>query len=197
MAISTDDLYDKLVELYRKDHTIYYTGCPISSTHLCANWDLDIPESKFPEIMPCSRCSYSTQGEDCALLCNKRFNDLGLPNDIMVSIVGRNNSGFITAIEYEIGGLNYHIDIKTYEATGGKTVLELWRVLKCDVGVFVNLRTGKFIKINQDPIVQYAEYGKIYGYFSNNQYSFRGPYVELYNCDKPEWVCLQSYKDLD
>ncbi len=188
-CVRVDGLCDCLIESHRKDHTIYYSGCPISSTHLCGNWDLDISESEYTRIRPCNRCDYSME-EEGTLFCRKRFADLQLPPETMVEVTKKDDYGFVTELMYIDEKGKHVLSLQTFHASQFKSIFELWKEYNCKVAIFKNLRTGYFVKIGRDPEKQYKQYGKVYGYFSKHQYSFGKVSAELYGCDKPEWICV-------
>ena len=48
--ISKEEAYDRLVIEGHKDHTTYYSPCPLSITGKCCDSTIDVPESEFPNI---------------------------------------------------------------------------------------------------------------------------------------------------
>lgn len=183
-------LYDDLIKLYSKDHTTYYFGCPISSTHMCANCNIDIPKGRYMEIMPCMECSfqYSRMNYE-EIICRKRFLDLGLSGDTLVRVESRNKDGFIDKLSYIYEGERKYIELPTFNQNISKDIFTLWKEKGYSVAIFRNVRTGKYIKITKNPIMQLSKYRKVYGYFSTNKYSFPTGAVELFGLEKSEWVC--------
>jgi ssDNA-binding Zn-finger/Zn-ribbon topoisomerase 1 len=95
------DLTDYLIEMYSRDHTTYYFGCPRSSTHLCASSNIDTPDSKYNEIMPCMECEYRAYDENYKPICKKRFIDLGLSGNTQVEVLEKNSNGFVSKLSYD------------------------------------------------------------------------------------------------
>lgn len=187
-------LFDSLIELYKKDHTTYYFGCPRSSTHICGSTSIDIPDSKFEEIYPCSLCEYSERDKNSNFICKKRFLDLGLYKNTQVKIISKSTFGFISQIEYEDNKDWKVINLPVFSSPMIDTILILWNENKYKKAIFKNIRTGKFIKIVKNPIDQITKYKKVYGYLSNTPHSFKGESLELYGYDKPEWFCVWNVK---
>ena len=188
------ELADYLKEMYSKDHTTYYFGCPRSSTHLCGDSNIDIPKSKYDEIFPCRECEFSSYNKDYRPMCKKRFLDLGLPGNTQVEIIKKNDDGFITQLVYEDSGEKHIIDLPTFSNSISKSVFTLWKENNYKIAIFKNVKTGKFIKLNKNPTEQRYTYGKVRGYFSSNQFSFNGSWTKIYGCDKPEWICVWFVK---
>lgn len=190
------ELYDELIELYRKDHTTYYFGCPISTTHMCANCNADIPKNEYKNIMPCTKCSFECPSITCeGMICKKRFLDLGLSGDIIVQIENKNQDGFIDKLSYIHDGQRKYIELPTFKQNISKDVFTLWKENNYNVASFRNVKTGIYIKIIQNPIVQLKKYGKVYGYFSSEKYSFPQKSVELFGLGKSEWICVWFRKN--
>lgn len=182
------ELFDKLIELNTKDHTTYYFGCPISKTHKCASSDIDIPVSEYEEIMPCVVCNYECNGYfNGKLICKKRFMDLNLDMDTVVRIESRDKDGFVNKLSYIENGVIKYVEIKTFKQNVAKNIFRLWDDSYCIV-TFKNIRTGNYIRINQNPINQLLKYRRVYGWFSKDKYSFPKKTCELYGVDKEEWV---------
>lgn len=191
--LKLSDLYDTLLELYSKDHTTYYFGCPISTTHMAANWEVDIPKEKYDEIMPCTKCMFNVRkfpSDGGAYICKKRFQDLNLDADTQVQIESKNNDGFVSKISYIVDGNRVNLEIPTFTQSLSKSVYELWKEDVYTIATFRNVRTGKFIRINKNPKEQFHKYGKVYGYISSNKYSFSGESMVLYGLDRPDWICI-------
>ncbi len=193
-TIALGELADYLKEMYSKDHTTYYFGCPRSSTHLCGSSNIDIPKSKYDEIMPCMECEFSTHDKNYCPMCKKRFLDLGLSGNTQVEILKKNDDGFVSQLSYEDENGQHIVELPTFSNSISKSVYTLWEENNYKVAIFKNGKTGKFIKINRDPTEQRDKYGKVFGYFSSDQFSFNGSSCELYGCDKPEWICVWSIK---
>ena len=184
------ELYDTLIKLYSKDHTTYYWGCPISTTHKCGNIDIDIHESDYNNIMPCMHCEFSTNKEG---ICNKRFLDLSIDGNTIVRIIEKNESGFIKRLSYIQDGIRKYIELPTFKNDYFNDVFTLWKGRKCSLATFRNIKTDKYIRITKDPNEQFKKYGKVYGYFSDSRYSFPKTSCELYGVSRKEWV-LEWYK---
>lgn len=182
-------LFDKMIQLNSKDHTTYYFGCPISSTHKCANCNIDIPTSMYSVVMPCMECEYYCNSENYGeIICKKRFLDLNLTDNLMVRVEGRDKNGFINKISYLNGNERVFVNMPTFEQNISKDVFILWEETECYIATFRNVRTGKYIRITKNPSEQMYKYGKVYGYISSDKYNFSKTSCELYGVAKPEWV---------
>lgn len=189
-GVRLGDLYDDMIELYSKDHTTYFFGCPISSTHMCADCRIDIPESSYSQIMPCEKCEFEIHSYAYhKALCRKRFLDLNLDEDIRVIVEGRDKNGFINKISYLENGQKIYKTLPTYEKNFAKDIFTLWSENNCRIATFRNVKTGKYIKITKNPIEQFEKYHKVYGYFSYEKYTFSSESVELFGVGKKEWFC--------
>lgn len=187
--VELNTLYDKMIQLNSKNHTTYYFGCPISSTHICANSNIDIPTSKYDEIMPCIECKYCCNSDNYKeVICKKRFLDLHLSGNLIVRVESRDRNGFINKISYLDSDERIYIDMPTFEQNISKDIFTLWEETGCFIATFRNVRTGKYIKITKNPREQMFKYRKVYGYFSSDKYNFSKTSCELYGVDKPEWV---------
>lgn len=185
------ELFDKMIQLNSRDHTTYYFGCPISSTHKCADSNIDIPDEKFAEIMPCMECKYQCESYDYynyAPICKKRFLDLNLDGNTIVKVESRDKNGFINKISYLKDNKRIYIDMPTFQQNITKDVYTLWEENHCTVATFRNVRTGFYIRIYKNPKEQKYKYGKVYGCFSKDKCSFPKTSSELYGVDRPEWV---------
>ena len=184
------DLFDKLPQLYIGRHTTYYSGCPISSTHICADSNIEIAGSLYDEIMPCIDCEYDmcgVSGPDIPLICKKRFMDTGLSPNEQVEILEKNDNGLITKIGFQKEGTYCELKIPTFSI--GKTIFELWKN-KYESAVFVNAKTLICVKIAKDPRIQFSRFRNVKGYLSNSHFVFNGDWRDIYGCDKPEWFCI-------
>lgn len=193
-TIALGELSDALKEMYSKDHTTYYFGCPRSTTHICGSCNIDIPNSKYEETYPCSECEFHTYDKNYNPRCKKRFIDLGLSGNTQVEITNVNSDGFVSQLAYYEGDKKVIINLPTFDNPFNKSIFTLWNENNYKVAIFKNTRTGKFIKINKDPRDQFLKYRKVFGWFSSDQYSFNGESRELYGCDKPEWICVWNAK---
>lgn len=191
-SVRLGDLADYLLEMYSRDHTAYYFGCPRSKTHLCGDNNIDISREEYEEKYPCSECEFSTYDDNYIPKCKKRFMDLGLSGDTQVEIISRNSDGFINKLSYVDDDGKHDIELPTFINSLNKNIYTLWRENKYKVAVFKNTRTGMFVKILSDPSEQVFRFRKVKGYFSRDQYSFNGEFTEIYGCDKPEWICVWS-----
>ena len=188
------ELVDHLKEMYSKEHTTYYFGCPRSSTHLCGSSNIDIPIEKYYEIYPCTECHFVSYDSDNHPLCSKRFIDLKIPMDTEVEITKRNEDGFISQISFLNQGNKCLIELPTYKNNLGKSLFSLWADGDYAVAIFKNLKNGIFIKLTRSPIQQRSNFGQVKGYASWEQYSFKGEWKIISGCEKPEWVCVWSAK---
>lgn len=182
------ELFDRMIELNHQDHTTYYLGCPISKTHKCADWNIDIPSRMYDEIMPCTECKYQYP-TNCQeeIICRKRFMDLPLDKDVTVKIENKDEYGFINRISYIDNGKIKYLDIPTFEGNFTKNIFEIWND-DYAFAIFRNVRTDIYVKITKNPKEQYSKYHKVYGWFSKDKHSFDGKSCELYDVGKSEWV---------
>lgn len=188
------ELYDKMIELYSKDHTTYYFGCPISLKHICASCNIDILESNYKDIMPCMECDYQIQSFDYnGVICKKRFMELKLDGNTNVHVESRDENNFISKISYVVNDERKYINMQTFKQNFGKSIFVLWVENNCEVAIFKNIITNKYVKITRDPQEQYNKYGKVYGYLSNDRYSFKGQSIVLYGVANSEWI-IEWYK---
>lgn len=104
-------------------------------------------------------------------------------------MLSRNKDGFINEISYEKDGKEIQLDIPTYSNDSFKSVFELWKD-DYKVAIFKNAQKNYFIKLNRNPKDQVLKYGKVYGWFSYDQYSFPNQSKELYYCDSEVWICV-------
>ncbi len=187
-------LKDKLIKLNSKDHTTYYFGCPISSTHKCANNKMEISKNMYSEIMPCEDCKYAyhTWQYD-EIICNKRFIDLSLDPDTLVKIESKDKYGFINKISYLENNTRKIINLPAYESIIFKNIFSLWEDNHV-VAIFKNIRTNNYVKIIKNPKEQLSRYHRVYGYFSSDPYSFPQQSKELYDLNEPEWIITWSKK---
>lgn len=186
-TIPLSALYDELMYLYSQDHTEYYFGCPISTTHMCANSPIDIPEKEYPKIMPCMVCQFYSDNYE--MICRKRFLDLKIEQDAMVTIEERDENGFISSISFAQNDESINkIDLPTFKQNISKDVYSLWREKNCSIATFRNVNTGKYIRIKNDPVEQFNRTGKVYGYLSDDKFHFGGLQIELYNLEKKIWI---------
>lgn len=86
--------------------------------------------------------------------------------------------------------LNTFEFIKLFDVNEGKSIYELWNIYKPNQAIFMNIESKNYIKIIQDPNIQYSKYKKVKGYFSKNQYQFNGSLTELYYLSNPVWKCV-------
>lgn len=196
--IKLSELYDKLIELNSKDHTTYYFGCPLSTTHKCANSIIDIPENRYFQIMPCMKCKFQCESyiKD-ELICKKRFLDLKLDANTIVRIESKDKNGFINKISYLENGKRIFINMVTFEQNYSKNIFVLWEENDCSIATFRNIKTGKYIRLYNNPREQYLKYKKVYGCFSSNKYSFSKKKIELFDVEKNVWVldwCKKTLK---
>lgn len=189
-SVRFGDLVDHLIEMYSESHTTYYFGCPQSSTHLCGTTNIDIPEEKYSEIMPCINCKFASSNGNYNLTCKKRFADVGLSGNTQVEITKKTSDGFISEISYRDNDGVHTITLPTFDNPLCKSILTLWKENNYKYAVFENKLTGKYVKLTSDPREQQLKYGGIYGFFSRDQFRFNGKYCQLYGCEKPQWVCV-------
>lgn len=187
-------LTDFLIEMYSEDHTTYYFGCPRSSTHLCGNTNIDISNSKYNEIYLCTECEFSVHDNHGNPMCKKRFKDLGLSDNTQVEIIEKNNDGFISKLAYFDSNKRCILDLPVFPNQYKKSIYALWDENNYKVAIFKNVKTGGFVKFNKNPLEQKYSFGKVYGYFSYDQYSYKNTRSEIYGCEKPEWICVWYIK---
>lgn len=193
-TIRLGDLFDTLVEMYSESHTTYYFGCPRSSTHLSGDSNIDIPESRYDEIMPCMECEHFATDKHNRLICKKRFIDIGLSGNTQVEVLEKTADGFVYKLAYENDSGRHIVNLPTFTNPLNKSIFTLWKENDYKVAIFKNTRQQKFVKISKNPIEQKHKYGKVFGYFSSDQFSFKGTSREIYFCEKPEWICVWNIK---
>lgn len=174
--------------MFRKDETTFYFGCPRSESHLCADSEIGIHESKYSKVYPCSLCEFSIHGEH--LKCRKRFMDLHLPPNTEINIISKNEEGFISKISYLISGKETVVLTPTFKNPLVKSIYSLWKENTYKTAIFKNLKTNRFVKIIKSPNAQKKKYGKVYGFLSSTQYSFNGNSLEIYGWERNEWICV-------
>lgn len=186
------DLSDKLIKLYSKSHTTYFFGCPISSTHICGTTNIDIPDEKYSEIMPCSSCKYfilRSEYSDHSLICKKRFLDLGLRGNTRVCIEKKDSNGFISQLSYYNNDQKVLVDLPVFNQVISKDILTLWEENNCSIATFRNIKTGIYVRIYEDPNQQYYRKNKkVEGKISYNKFSFSGNNREIFGFNDPVWV---------
>lgn len=192
LKVSISTLYDELIRLYKHEHSEYYFGCPISSTHKCTNANIDVSGNEYFKIMPCTECKYkcdSFRGD--IQICKKRFKDLNINEDTMVKIISKNANNFINKISY-FDDLNIEKTIELTELNFSnmiKSVFDLWKEYDCKTAIFKNIKTNYFVKIIKNPIDQMLKYkGRVYGYFSKDRYFDSNYSKELFGLNKDEWI---------
>ena len=91
-----------------------------------------------------------------------------------VHVESRDENNFISKISYVVNDERKYINMQTFKQNFGKSIFVLWVENNCEVAIFKNIITNKYVKITRDPQEQYNKYGKVYGYLSNDRYSFKG-----------------------
>ncbi len=185
---------EKLKYIGSKDHSKYYLGCPKSTTHKCVNSIVDVPESKYNEIMPCKLCE-STGFDPYNPRCYYKYdyvNSLLSENDAITNIK-RDSNGLIKAITASVNNEAKTFSFDTsYIPTPTNTnkvdtIPNFWEKLQPKVAIFFNTRTGYYVKINNDPFEQVRKYRKCYGCLSKERYKYQYPSKEIYDFDKKIW----------
>ncbi len=189
------ELQDDLINLYSKDHTTYYFGCPISEIHVSASCDIDI--SGKPKIVSCDGCRYRKYRFDDGFysedryyeigICKKRFLDLDIDETTPITIEEKDEYGFIKRISYVNEGKTIFLDLPTFKTDKINSIFNLWNNNYCWAS-FRNVRTNVYVRIIKDPSIQYEKYNKVFGYVSKNKYNFSDNESEIYNVWKNEWV---------
>lgn len=186
---SLDDLYDELISIGRKDHTVYFTGCPLSKSHMAASGTIDLSPEEHPEYRFCNLCKYSGKYQDT---CTYRVENLHIPNNAKIEDFSLYNSGFLKQIIYSVD--NKKNTIKLLDAQINfkiaKSIPELWKDVQPQVAVFKNLKTLKFAKICKNPLDTITRHGKCYGYISNDQFRFNGESCEIYYATSQQWIMV-------
>ena len=99
-TLSFDDLYDRLMLLYHKDHTYYLSRCPLSTSGMACNNAIDIPKERFSEIRPCSECEFAGYVGYHEYACYKRTKDLKIPTNAKILNIERYKNGYLKSIRY-------------------------------------------------------------------------------------------------
>ncbi len=179
-----------LVVVKRKDHTEYIANCPISKTGYAITSTVDQPESEdFPF---CWGCPYNKERAWCAYA---RIS-AGIPDDAEIIGFKTNHSDQPIYVDFMIGGEKYSSNLKPGKDMG-RSIPDLWEQLKPSVATFVNLRTGKYARINKDPKEQFEKYnGRCYGRIGENEFVLDKESVQVYGVTNQCWDWVW-YKDSD
>jgi len=174
------DLDLDLIEIGHRDHTVFYK-CPIAKSGKSINMEIDMRASDDYPL--CSTCKYN-RGFKCAYY---RLS-AGIQDGADVKQILRDKYGSPTTAIIEESGVEKKIPF-SQEAKRGKSIIQLWRELNPSVAAFMNLKTGKYVRISKNPIDQISRYGKCYGKWSYDGYRYSNESVELYGITDECWVC--------
>lgn len=189
-TIKKKDIYDELPKAMSIDHTSFFFGCPLSSSHFSIDTDWEVRDEKY---RACSKCEYHGGFEEEGTLCGQRIRNLKLP--VGADIVDYETSyGFVRKITYRIEGIIYSINLPEphYESEEVDSIMNLWKKKNLSVGVFKNLKTGWYAKIYKDPIDSFQKYGKVYGILSRSPYIYRGESREIKYPSFKCWVLARK-----
>ena len=174
------DLDLDLIEVGHKDHTTFYK-CPIAKSGKAISGEIDLRASEDYPL--CSTCKYN-RGFKCAYY---RLS-AGIQDGADVKQILRDKYGSPATVVIEESGVEKKIPL-SQEAKRGKSIIQLWRELNPSVAAFMNLKTGKYVRISKNPIDQISRYGKCYGKWSYDGYRYSNESVELYGVTDECWVC--------
>ena len=73
------------------------------------------------------------------------------------------------------------------------SIINIWKKHKITVGVFKNIQSHFYVKINIDPELQLREYKKVRGVFSTSKKNFNNSLKEIYDYYKPVWVLVYLF----
>lgn len=170
-----------LIEVGHKDHTTFYK-CPIAKSGKAISSDIDMrPSDEYPF---CRACKYNEDYEYCSYYRRKA----GIGDDAVIEEIQRNSNGLPVSVTIVQDGVKKENPL-SQDATKGKSIIQLWNEIKPQVAAFMNLKTGKYVRISKDPAGQIARYGKCYGKWSYDGYRYSNESNELYGVTDECWVC--------
>lgn len=188
-----EDIYDDMY-VYHSIGTIghghIFYGCPLSDSGLATNNTIDRLDKTYKN---CAECPHTFGYWKCRYAADY----LKISNDVKIVEIKRNKIGIISSVTYEsegkiIEGILPKKDYKTM------SIEDLWDDLgNPSIATFINLEKRFYVRINRNPREQYKKYGKVYGKFSTDQYSFsknKESSKEVYNWHKPIWWCVWHEK---
>lgn len=166
------------------DHGHLFVGCPLSNSGFATS-DFDCRNDEYGS---CCNCPHNFD----YWKCKYPLDYLKIPDDAEIIEVKKDSMGLIWCVIYELDGkrIEGKLPKRTY---GAKTIVELWDEKKPSIAVFYNIRTQFYVRINRNPKEQVQRYGKLYGKFSRDQYSFPTSMEsskEVFNYYKKEWICV-------
>ena len=184
-----EDIYN---DMYN-DHNIgtighghIFHGCPLSSSGFASNNSIDHVDEKYGK---CYECPHTFDYWKCKYAADY----LKIPDDAKIIEIKRNQFNLISSVIYEVDGkkIEGKLPDKDY---GANTLPNLWEMLENpSIATFKNLETGIYVRITRSPREQYKKWGKVYGKFSGDQYTFskdKEASKEIYNWNKPIWWCV-------
>ncbi len=182
------DLKDKLIEIYRKDHTSYFFGCTLNPSNIAINSSIDIPTNKQITVKNCLECKYHVDNiYNNDVYCKKRFIDLSVDPNAIVTKIKKNEFNFIEEVYYKYNNEDKKIIVKVPENFYLKSILDLWDNT-FQKAVFYNVVTKRYVRIIKNPKQQYSKYKKIYGYISADGYNYSNDTMTINNFLDNVWV---------
>ncbi len=178
------ELDQPLVVAKRKDHTEFIANCPISRTGYAITSTIDMDES--PDYPFCWACKYNRNRERCAYARMVA----GIPDDAELIGYKEDEAKRPIAADFAINGEKFSANLKPGKDMG-KSILTLWEEIQPASATFVNLRTGKFVRIVKSPKDQFQKYhGKCYGYLLENEFDHARDTIQIYGVSNPCWMCV-------
>ena len=178
-----------LVAIKRKDHTDFFVNCPISKTGFSISGTIDMESSADYPL--CLACQYNNGCGGCAYARRKA----GVPDD--ARLIGFNTNAAKQPIQatIEIRGETFTTNLEPGRDMG-KSIIDIWEELLPESATFLNLRTGRYVRISKNPKVQFNTYhGKCYGWISSDGYSFSRDSVQLFGISNSCWACTWYKKN--
>ena len=186
---SREDIYNDMFGEHNVGtvgHGHIFHGCPLSESGFASNNQIDHVDEKYGK---CAECPHTFDYWKCRYATDY----LKIPDNAKIIEIKRNEFDLITAVVYEIDGKTVEGKLP-YKDYNTNTLPGLWDSLgNPSIATFRNLENGVYVRITRNPREQYMKYGKVYGKFSSDQYSFsknREASKEIYNWNKPIWWCV-------
>ena len=169
-------------------HGRLFVGCPISKSGFATNNQIDPVPGDYGQCCGCPHCFDYFK-------CRYALDYLKIPDDAQIIEVKKDSMGIICAVVYETGGKRVEGSLPK-RVYGAKTIVELWDGLgNPAIAVFYNIKTRYYVRIHRNPRDQINKYGKLYGKFSKDRYSFPSNMEsskEIFGYYKKEWICVWS-----
>ena len=169
-------------------HGSLFVGCPISKSGFATNNQIDPVPEDYGQCCGCPHCFDYFK-------CRYALDYLKIPDDAQVVEVKKDSMGIICAVVYETGGKRVEGSLPK-RVYGAKTIVELWDGLDNPaMATFYNIKTHYYVRIHRNPRDQINKYGKLYGKFSKDRYSFPSSMEsskEIFGYYKKEWICVWS-----